>query len=172
MLFRSRKNVELGFLRGLIAPLRSEWSCVVAELPGSSQLAWRRGERDFEMVGFTPTIGRPTCRDTSGWLGGGWRFGSSSGLLLRARSGLPQWRSSHQRCRLFRVGSGFRVGDQGEEGAESLAVDGGGVELEASAKQSASILASSCLPLAFCCLSRSVSCLSCSISILSAFMRR
>jgi hypothetical protein len=46
---------------------------------------------------------------------------------------------------------------QREERAESIAVGGAGVELEASGKQSASICESSCLPLAFCSLSCSVS---------------
>ena len=48
-------------------------------------------------------------------------------------------------------------GHQREEGTESIAVGGAGIELEASGKQSASICESSCLPLAFCSLSCSVS---------------
>ena len=56
---------------------------------------------------------------------------------------------------------GREFSHQVEEEAESFAVDGRGVELEASGKQSASMLASSCLPLAFCRLSRSVSFLVC-----------
>jgi len=51
--------------------------------------------------------------------------------------------------------------DQGEEGLEPGSVAIAGIEEDSGGKQSASILASSCLPLAFCCLSCSVSCLSC-----------
>ena len=68
---------------------------------------------------------------------------------------------------------------QGEEGLEAGSVADAGIELDAGGKQSASIEASSCLPLAFSCLSCSVSfsiCslsfLSCSISFFKAFMRR
>ena len=55
------------------------------------------------------------------------------------------------------INSAGGISYQGEEGAESIAVGGAGVELEASGKQSASICESSFLPLAFCSLSRSVS---------------
>ena len=59
-----------------------------------------------------------------------------------------------------RIGSahGARgVSHQREQGLESLAVGGIGVELMPSGKQSASMRESSCLPLAFCSVSRSVS---------------
>jgi hypothetical protein len=55
-------------------------------------------------------------------------------------------------------------GHQREEGTESIAVGGAGIELEASGKQSASICESSCLPLAFCSLS-------CSVSLSICFVR-
>jgi hypothetical protein len=58
----------------------------------------------------------------------------------------------------------------GEQGAETLAVGRGGVELPSSAKQSASMEASNSLPLAFSCLSCSDSCLICSDSLLSRSM--
>ena len=45
--------------------------------------------------------------------------------------------------------SAIQFSHQIEEEAESFAIDGGRVELEASGKQSVSMLASSCLPLAF-----------------------
>jgi hypothetical protein len=47
--------------------------------------------------------------------------------------------------------------DQREEGLESGSVGFGGVEEDSGGQQSASILASSCLPLAFSCLSGAVS---------------
>jgi hypothetical protein len=53
---------------------------------------------------------------------------------------------------------------QREEGTESIAVGGAGLELEASGKQSASICESSLLPLAFCSLS-------CSVSLSICFVR-
>ena len=53
---------------------------------------------------------------------------------------------------------------QGEEGLEAGSVAGARIKLDSGGKQSASIEASSCLPLAFCCLSQAVSCLSCSVS--------
>jgi hypothetical protein len=53
---------------------------------------------------------------------------------------------------------------QGEVGLESGLVAGAGIELDSGGKQSASIEASSCLPLAFCCLSQAFSSLSCSVS--------
>jgi hypothetical protein len=62
--------------------------------------------------------------------------------------------------------SAIKFSHQTEEEAESFAIDGGRVELETSGKQSASMLASSCLPLAFCRLSCAVSCLSRSVSFL------
>jgi len=58
---------------------------------------------------------------------------------------------------LTSVNSAGGISHQGEEGAESIAVGGAGIELEASGKQSALICESSFLPLAFCYLSRSVS---------------
>jgi hypothetical protein len=54
---------------------------------------------------------------------------------------------------------------QGEEGLEAGSVTDVGVEQDSGGKQSASIEASSCLPLAFCSLSLAVSCLSCSVSL-------
>ena len=60
---------------------------------------------------------------------------------------------------------------QGEEGLEAGSVAGAGLELHSGGKQSASIEASSCLPLAFSCLSRSVSLSICSISFSSCFIR-
>jgi hypothetical protein len=67
---------------------------------------------------------------------------------------------------------------QGEVGLESGSVADAGIELDAGGKQSASIEASSCLPLAFCslslafsCFSRSVSLSICSISCASCFIR-
>ena len=54
--------------------------------------------------------------------------------------------------------------DQGEEGLEPGSVAIAGIEEDSGGKQSASILASSCLPLAF-------SCLSCSVSLSSCFIR-
>jgi hypothetical protein len=53
--------------------------------------------------------------------------------------------------------AGAGISHQCEEGAESIAVGGAGIELEASGKQSALICESSFLPLAFCSLSCSVS---------------
>ncbi len=49
---------------------------------------------------------------------------------------------------------------QAEVGLESGSVAGAGIELDSGGKQSASIEASSCLPLAFCCLSQAFSSLS------------
>ena len=67
---------------------------------------------------------------------------------------------------------------QGEEGLEAGSVADAGIEQDSGGKQSASIEASSCLPLAFCslnlafsCLSRSVSLSICSISFASCFIR-
>jgi hypothetical protein len=55
------------------------------------------------------------------------------------------------------------VSNQGEEGLEPGSVAIAGIEEDSGGKQSASILASSCLPLAF-------SCLSCSVSFSSCFV--
>jgi hypothetical protein len=52
---------------------------------------------------------------------------------------------------------------------EAGSVDGAGVELHSGGKQSASIEASSCLPVAFCCRSRLVSFSICSVSLSSRF---
>ncbi len=71
-----------------------------------------------------------------------------------------------------------RFADQGEVGLESGSVAGAGIELDSGGKQSASIEASSRLPLAFssliCSVSfaiRSLSFLICSISFSSCFIR-
>ena len=62
------------------------------------------------------------------------------------------------------------LGEQGQERAQSGAVELGGLELDSGAEQSCAAEESNSLPLAFSCLSLAFSSLSCSVSSLSSFI--
>ena len=62
------------------------------------------------------------------------------------------------------------LGEEGQERAQSGAVELGGLELDSGAEQSCAAEESNSLPLAFSCLSLAFSSLSCSVSSLSSFI--
>ena len=63
------------------------------------------------------------------------------------------------------------LGKQGQECAQSGAIELAGLELDSGAEQSCAAKESNSLPLAFSCLSLAFSNLSCSVSSLSCFIR-
>ena len=63
------------------------------------------------------------------------------------------------------------LGQQGEKGVQSGAVEFGGIELDSGAEQSSAAEESNSLPLALSFLSLAFTSLSCSVSLLSSLMR-